>query len=59
MTIEAINAEVVIDDDGKLVPDAELLAAIRSEAAGHYRLLIEQNPRLERFRNGWMNRAYR
>lgn len=35
-----------------------LLAAIRSEAAGHYRLLIEKNPRLERFRNGWMNRAY-
>ena len=35
-----------------------LLAAIRSEAAGHYRLLIERNPDLERFRKGWMNRAY-
>ncbi len=35
-----------------------LLAAIRSEAAGHYRLLIAKNSKLERFRNGWLNRAY-
>jgi lysozyme family protein len=38
--------------------DAELRAALKSEAAGHYRLLIARNPKLARFENGWLNRAY-
>ncbi|HHW13511.1 MAG TPA: hypothetical protein GXX28_01085 [Firmicutes bacterium] len=35
-----------------------VLAALRSEAAGHYRLLIAKNPALVKFRDGWLNRAY-
>lgn len=35
-----------------------LLAALRSEAAGHYRLLIVKNSKLAAFEKGWMNRAY-
>ena len=38
--------------------DLKLLPAIRSEAAGHYRLLIERRESFERYRDGWMNRAY-
>ena len=36
-----------------------LLAAIKSEAAGYYRYLVAKNPRLQKFLNGWLNRAYR
>lgn len=36
-----------------------LLAAIKSEAAGYYRWLVAKNPRLQKFLNGWLNRAYR
>ena len=35
-----------------------LLPALRSEAACHYRMICETNPRLARFRNGWLARAY-
>lgn len=35
-----------------------LLAALRAEAAGHYRLLIAKNPKLAVFEQGWTNRAY-
>lgn len=42
----------------KRVSEEALLAALRSEAAGHYRLLAERNPRLERFLKGWLTRAY-
>lgn len=35
-----------------------LIPAIRSEAAGHYRLLIRVKPVFEKYRNGWLNRAY-
>ena len=36
-----------------------LLAAIKSEAAGYYRLIAAKNPSQQRFLNGWLNRAYR
>ena len=39
-------------------PPEMLLAALRAEAAAHYRSLIDHNPSLERFRKGWENRAY-
>lgn len=35
-----------------------VLAALRAEAAHYYRRLIERNARLEKFKAGWMNRAY-
>lgn len=35
-----------------------VLAALRSEAAGYYRLLVAQNPKLRVFETGWLNRAY-
>ena len=36
-----------------------LLAAIKAEAAGYYRTLAAQKPALQRYLNGWLNRAYR
>jgi lysozyme family protein len=36
----------------------ELLAALRSEAAGYYRSIITKNPSQNRFINGWLKRAY-
>ena len=36
-----------------------LLAALKSEAAGYYRCLVAKNPKLQKFLNGWLNRAYR
>lgn len=47
-TIAAVNAA-----DPRMV-----LAALRSEAAGHYRLLIAKNSKLAVFERGWLNRAY-
>ena len=38
--------------------DESLIIAIRSEAAGFYRGLLVQKPEFEKFRNGWLNRAY-
>jgi len=43
------------------VAGATLLAALRSEAAGHYRLLAERagrGGRFDRFVKGWLRRAY-
>jgi len=39
------------------LPDI-LLPAICSEVAGHYRLLISRRPKFEKYRNGWLRRAY-
>ena len=36
-----------------------LLAAIKSEAAGYYRLIAAKNPQQQKFLQGWLNRAYR
>jgi lysozyme family protein len=36
----------------------DLLAALKSEAAGYYRLLANSNPSQQKFINGWLNRAY-
>lgn len=40
------------------VPEAQLLAALKSEAAGFYREIIARRPAFERFRKGWLERAY-
>lgn len=35
-----------------------LIAAMRSEAASFYRVLIAQKPKFEKYRAGWLTRAY-
>jgi len=57
-----------IAEDGKLgsksfkainITESErLIPALRSEAAGFYRLIVFKNPDYETFLNGWLNRAY-
>jgi lysozyme family protein len=47
-TIAAINA----------VDISDLLAALKSEAAGYYRSLAVSNPKQRKFLKGWLNRAY-
>lgn len=37
---------------------AELLYALKAEAARYYRMLCRENPNLTGFLNGWLNRAY-
>ena len=36
-----------------------LLAAIKSEAAGYYRLIAVKSPQQQKFLSGWLRRAYR
>jgi lysozyme family protein len=36
----------------------DLLAALKSEAAGFYRLIAQANPSQQRFIDGWLRRAY-
>jgi len=58
----------VLRDDGilgpvtlsaaNMAPTAPLLAALRSEAAGFYRVLVAQRPTQGRFIGGWLRRAY-
>jgi lysozyme family protein len=36
----------------------DLLAALKSEAAGYYRLIANLNPSQKKFIEGWLNRAY-
>lgn len=43
---------------GSVSPPAALAAALRSEAAGFYRLLVARRPAFEAFETGWLNRAY-
>ena len=40
------------------VPPEALLAALRSEAASHYRMVAFEHLELRRFLAGWLNRAY-
>jgi lysozyme family protein len=40
------------------VDPTDLLAALKSEAAGYYRMIVQANPSQKRFIEGWLNRAY-
>ena len=65
--IRASSGEALIDD-GIIGPvtrqalaacvTASLLAAMKSEAAGQYRLIAATKPRLTKFLHGWLSRAY-
>ncbi|MDR2067724.1 MAG: hypothetical protein LBP41_01910 [Holosporaceae bacterium] len=48
ITLKAINK----------ADSTDLLAALKSEAAGHYRLIANANPSQRRFIDGWLRRAY-
>ncbi|TCS62570.1 putative peptidoglycan binding protein [Varunaivibrio sulfuroxidans] len=60
--------EANLTDDGVLgpktraaiagLPPMQVVAATRSEAAGFYRTLIAEKPKLEIYRTGWLRRAY-
>lgn len=52
ITVRTVND--VVSDCGPYA----LRAAMRSEAAGFYRSLIAARPEFEKYRNGWLNRAY-
>ena len=64
--LRAVGEE--LEDDGRLgpvtrgavarAPVPELLAALRSETAGHLRSLVVLDGDLVRFERGWMRRAY-
>lgn len=65
--LRACNSPVT--EDGLLGPETfgainnildqrNLLAAMRSEAYGHYRLIIAADPTQAKFHDGWKNRAY-
>jgi lysozyme family protein len=60
---------LVVEEDGAIgvatlnavqqAPQNVLLAALRSEAAGHYRVLVAEKPmQLGKFLRGWTSRAY-
>ena len=63
------SASIYVSEDGLMgsvtisaVSNSEpniLLAAMKSEAAGYYRLIAAQNPSQQKFLKGWINRAYR
>ena len=38
---------------------SNLLAAIKSEAAGYYRLVAAKKPQQQKFLKGWLNRTYK
>lgn len=43
----------------RLSDQQSLLAALKSEAAGHYRYLVSIKPQNRGFLDGWLSRAYR
>jgi lysozyme family protein len=48
VTLKAINE----------VDSTDIIAALKSEAAGYYRLIANSNPSQQKFITGWLNRAY-
>lgn len=65
--VRAANGPALADD-GRIGPNTlagiaavspeDLKIAMRSEAAGRYRLLIAVNPVFGKYETGWLNRAY-
>lgn len=65
--VRAVNGKV-LNDDGIIGPKtldavndcdpAILLSALKSEAAFVYRQIIAKNSKMNKYKNGWANRAY-
>lgn len=65
--VRSASGTVLVDDgvlgakSAQAIWDADPAAvrtALRSEAAGHYRLLTERNRKFQKYISGWLNRAY-
>jgi lysozyme family protein len=67
-TLLTKGAEAQVVEDGIIGPitlaainkadPTDLLAALKSESAGYYRLIANANPSQQRFIEGWLRRAY-
>jgi lysozyme family protein len=54
-----VSSKATLISAANEIPEAEILPALRSEQAGHYRVLVAKNPdKYGRYLNGWLNRAY-
>ena len=58
VVIDGLIGQQTIGAVNSVESEAALLAALRAEAAAHYRGLIERREELRRFEQGWLNRAY-
>jgi lysozyme family protein len=57
VTEDGIIGPVTLAAINKADP-TDLLAALKSEAAGYYRMIAQANPSQQKFIEGWLNRAY-
>jgi lysozyme family protein len=55
---DGIIGPKTIEGATTLEPNSHILCALRSEAAGYYRMIAEKDPSQKVFLNGWLNRAY-
>ena len=55
---DGLIGSVTLSATNNANPNA-LLAAMKSEAAGYYRLIAAKNPQQQKFLSGWLRRAYR
>ena len=63
------SSDMIIEADGILgdrsfyvvnhCPEEQLYTAFKAEVASYYRNLVEQNPKLQVFLDGWLKRCYR
>lgn len=58
VVIDGIIGTQTITAINNVKPKSALLAALRAEAASHYRQLVANNVTLRRFEKAWLNRAY-
>jgi lysozyme family protein len=57
LVVDGVIGHKSIDAINKANP-AILLAALKSEAAGKYRIIADRNPKLRKYLKGWLNRSY-
>lgn len=57
-SMDAINSLTQFGRIDRFGGSDALIAAMRSEQAGFYRLLIATNPRFKKYERGWLRRAY-
>lgn len=57
ISVDGILGPVTMKTINRVFP-IPLVTALRSEAAGFYRLLVEKHPDFDKFLKGWLKRAY-